>query len=323
MIKDIVPSIDDYAVQAHEISRSAQAMPVLLRRLVYLTMAQVRPGDAAFMEIRMKVGDVARALAMDDNGNVAGPVYERIRSCVVKGLKEVIQIKQPDGSWTAFQWFARAEYDPKTDHIKIRLHDDLRPYVLQVQRAFKTFAIKDIAKLKGKYALRVFELVMTREGQASKAGRWWYETEISELRIMFNIGPNEYPRTHDLRVRLIEEPVKEINASALGLHITPEYIRQGKHLHAVRFTCQALKPGAPRPVSKPTDEEEADEQLVEAHRATYDKILKTLKNNGELFPLAGYSTPTMRELALAAEAVKQLKEQLRTKTRRPKARSSH
>jgi len=274
MIKDVVPSLGDYAIQAHEISRSAQAMPVILRRLVYLTMAQVRPGDASFMEVHMKVGDIARALGMDDKeGGVAGPVYERIRACIVEGLKEIIQIKQPDGKWTAFQWFARAQYDPKTDHIQVRLHDDLRPYVLEVQKAFKTFAIKDIAKLQGKYALRVFELVMTREGQASKSGRWWYEVEISELRIMFKLGPNEYTRTNDLRVRLIEDPVREINEAELGIYLTPAYIRQGRRLLAVRFNCQKVGPGGARPARAPTTEEEEDERLIDAHKAAPGRIL--------------------------------------------------
>jgi plasmid replication initiation protein len=319
MYKDVVPTPEDYTIQAHAISRSAQAMPVQLRRLVYLVMAQVRPGDASFMEIHMKVGDIARALGMSDkDGIVAGPVYERIRASVLEGLKEIIEIKQADGKWTAFQWFARAQYDPKTDHIQIRLHDDLRPYVLEVQRAFRPFAIKDIAKLQGKYALRVFELVMTREGQASKTGRWWYEVEINELRTMFKVGPNEYTRTNDFRVRTIEDPIREINNAELGIFISPKYVRQGRRLVAVRFNCQKLQRGEARPVTELTDDELEDEIFINTHKQEFDQILKQVKEDGELFPLAGYSTPTMRELAQTAEAIKRLKLQLYSKKHREK-----
>jgi hypothetical protein len=310
MYKDVIPTPDDYAVQTHEISRSAQAMPVLLRRLVYLVMAQVRPGEPELMEVHMKVGDIARALGMaNSNGNVPGAVYERIRGSIVEGLKEIIEIKQPDGTWTGFQWFARAHYDPKTDSMQIRLHEDLRPYVLQVQKAFRTFAIKDIARLQGKYALRIFELVMTREGQASKSGHWWYETEISELRIMFKIGPNEYPRMNDLRVRVIENPVLEINNADLGIHIVPEYIRRGRQLFAVRFNCLRINREDPKPVALPTVEEDNDEAFIETHPQRFAELLKEIKEEGELFPLAGYSTPLMRELAQRGEALNRLRKE--------------
>ena len=209
--KEIIPTNEDYALQAHAISRSAYSMPVLLRRLVYLVMAQARPQDKGFMEITMSVGSISRALEMGDHGIV----YERIRSCVIDGLKQMLEIQQPNGDWVAFQWLAKAEYVKAKDAITIRLHEELRPYVLDLQKAYASIAIADISRLQGRYSLRIFELVMSRKGQTI-AGKWYYEAELSELRRIFKIGANEYRMTADFRKRVIETPIREINEAEIG-----------------------------------------------------------------------------------------------------------
>jgi hypothetical protein len=46
--------------------------------------------------------------------------------------------------------------------------------------------------------------------------------------------------TKDFRRRVIEGPIKERNKSNIGLQITPEYIKQGKFLKAIRFICKKV-----------------------------------------------------------------------------------
>jgi hypothetical protein len=311
MPKYVVPLNSDYVMQAHVISRAAHKMPVMLRRLVYLVMAQVRPGDAEFMEIEMTVGDIARALDMGDHGIV----YERIRNSVIDGLKQVLEIKLPNGGWKAYQWLSLASYNPEKDTMQIRLHDELRPYVLEMQRAFKSIAIRDIARLQGRYSLRIFELVMSRIDQANEKGYWFYEITIDEIRTLFKIGPNEYSRTEALRRRTIDEPIEEINASGLGLNIRVDYIRRGRTLYSVKLNCQKMERGTPKPAIAPTSLEEKEEIFIEAHKERFFELLRAEQEQLAL-PGTEHFSVEMRVIRNRAEALKNLKKELLLKKKK-------
>lgn len=311
--KEVIPKRAEYAVQAHAISRSAYSMPVLLRRLVYLAMAHARPGDPGLMDIKMKVGDIARALDMGD----AGPIYERIRASVAGAVSYLVEIDHPNRGWELFTWLSYARYDPKADTITLRLNEALRPFVLEVQKNFATFAIADIAKLQGRHSLRWFELVMSRQSQADAAGHWWYELELTELRHLFKIGANEYPRTGDLRNKVIDAPVREINEAGIGVQLKPEFLRRGRELFAVRMHCQRVGRDDPKPVHAPTAEEAAEDSLIAANPERYAEILAEVRKQSDL-PGMAWASPTMRDLAQRSEALTRLKSEQKPKRGRPK-----
>lgn len=310
---DVVPRRDDYVLQANAISRAAYTMPVLLRRLVYLAMAYAKPEEKGFMDVTMKVGDIARALEMGDRGTV----YTRLRRAVTDAVKYVLSIDLPDKGWEVYTWLSYAKYNPKTDSITLRLNEPLRPYVLDVQKYFTPLVIADIAKLQGRHSLRWYELVQSRQSQADAAGHWWYEVEIDELRHLFQIGPNEYPRTGDLRTRVIDTPVQEINEAGLGLRLDPEFLRHGRDLVGVRMHCQKVGRDDPKPVKPPSPAEAADDALRAAYPERYAEILADVRAQSDL-PGMSWASAAMRDLAQESEAIARLRAEVKPKRGRPK-----
>lgn len=272
--KQVVPTRDDFALQAHQISRSSYSMPVMQRRLVYLAMAQVRPSDEDLPEVEMTIGDIARALDLGDSGRQ----YEEIRAASHGALSHVLDIDTEEG-WVQFQWFSRCRYIKTRDSLKLKLHDELKPYVLALQSAFQAIPIADISRLQGRHALRLFELIMSNRGFAGKDGNkpgcWFYDAEFSHLRHQLMIAPDEYPRTGDFRVRVIDGPVREINEAGLGIRVDCDYdrFRRGRQLLGVRLNVKSLTKGEPRPVHPATKSETEDEALVAANQALFDRLL--------------------------------------------------
>lgn len=298
IMKQVIPSRDDFAIQSHCISRAAHDCPVMLKRLIFLAMAQVRPEDKGFMEISMTVGDIARAIAGPEEPGGSGPqgvVYARIRALAIDGIRRVVEIEMPNGDWTIFQWFQRLKYSKKTDTLTICLHEELRPYVSQV-KGWASFSIRDIARIQGRHALRWYELVKSREGQANEKGFWFYDTTFDELRHLFMIGPNEYPRTGDFRKYVIDAPIEEINEADIGFHLEADYTpyRQGRRLLGVHMKCRKVKRDEPRPVAaaKDSKEELAYKELPPERQARVDELAAMLKTQGEL-PLGQKPRTTM------------------------------
>jgi plasmid replication initiation protein len=286
--KQVVPTKDDYALQAHQISRAAYIMPVMQRRLVYVAMAQVRPGDPRSMDMEMSIGDIVRALSLGDSGKQ----YEEIRAAARGVMSQVLELEDDDGpqpSWTMLHWFEKARYIKSRDVLQLRLHSDLRPYVLEVQKQFSILSIADVAKLQGKYALRIFELVMSMSGNAGKngnpPGKWWYEVEISHLRALFKIAPHEYKIMNNFRTWVIDKPIQEINDAEIGIRIFKvEYIRGSRNsIRAVRFLVEKVKRGEPKKIAPVTETETEDDWRVEHNPELFAALLRDEEKQADMF----------------------------------------
>lgn len=264
----------DYAVQAHQISRASYSMPVMQRRLVYLVMAQTRPGDDELPGVEMTVGDIIRALDLGDSGNR----YEQVEAAIDGAMSRVLKIDTGDG-WEKFNWFARCRFIKSRSVVKMQLHPDLKPYVLELQSAFSIVQIEDVAKLSGRHAQRLFELIMANYGMAgtggNKPGCWFYDVEFAHLRFLLDIAPHEYKDTKNFRVRVIDGPIREINEAGLGIRVECDYerFRHGRRLLGVRLNCKALKKGDPRPVGPATKAEGEESALIHKYPDLYEKYL--------------------------------------------------
>lgn len=311
--KQVIPKGSDYAVQSHQISRASYSMPVMHRRLIYLLMSQVRPTDNDMPEVEMSIGDIARALGLGDGGRQ----YEEIRAATRGALSHVLDLDTDDG-WVQFQWLSRCRYIKTRDAVKLKLHDDLKPFVIELQSAFSMLSIADISQLQGRHALRLFELIMSNKGFAGKNGNkpgcWYYDAEFAHLRNLLRIAPNEYALTKNFRVRVIDGPVKEINDANLGIRVECDYdrFRKGRQLLGVRLNVKTLKKGDPRPVQPATQTELDEESLITAYPARFDYLLSEERKNGCL-PFV-----TDPEFAYRQAALAKLQAELAQKSTKPR-----
>ena len=89
----VVPSDEDYVLQANQISRAAYSMSLMQRRLLHLVMAQAQIHDGELGVVEMKVGDIVRALHLGDQGNR----YEDVRLAAKALVREVLDVSTTDG----------------------------------------------------------------------------------------------------------------------------------------------------------------------------------------------------------------------------------
>lgn len=299
----VTPSDEDYVLQANVISRAAYTMPVMQRRLLHLVMAQVQINNGTLAVVEMKVGDIVRALRLGD----AGPRYEEVRLAAKALVSQVLDVDTPDG-WKVYPWVRLAEYIRSRDVVQFRLSEDLLPYIRDVQDLYQTIAIADMASLQGKHALRVFELIMANRGFMGRGGNdpgaWYVDLEFDSLRTLLKIKPNEYKQTSDLRKKVIDTPVREINEAGIGLRVECDYdtLRQGRRLLGVRLNCKLLKKRDPRPVTPATKQEDEEERLKEKYPERYAELLAAAKKQHALPGLK--LDPELEALRRLAEEVK-------------------
>lgn len=305
--KSVTPTEDDIVNQSNDLSRASYTMPVIQRRLIFLAMAQVRDDDST-REFSMPVAAVLRALGMSDDR------YREIRTEVDKVFDHnKVSVDTPKG-WKVFTWITEAEYiaegeDVSRHTLVLTLNRNIVPYARTLKKSFHQFRIADIAKLQGRHALRIFELICSNMGLAGKGGNkpgeWFFDTSIADFRRHLGIHETEYPRPGNLRVRVIDAPVEEINRANLGLRVTVEYGRNGKFLTSIRFLCKLENPSEPKAVnpSPATESEKEALKLRKKYAAEWDLEYQRLLKEEDLF---GFGETVSKEEMASAGADKSL-----------------
>ena len=294
-----MPAPENYFALANQIARAAHDLSVMEARLVYLAMAQLRPDDSDFLTIEMSVGDIVRALGLSDRGFN----YKEIRAVRRGVMKKVIELDTDYGdNW--FGWFSQTQYIKDRDVLRVRFNDELKPYILEVKKQFQIHTIADLSKLRGRYSMGLYVLVMSYKGQAGKSGNkpgeWYVDLQFDYLREHFKIADHQYKAKKDLRVYVVDNPIREINEADLGLRIDCDYDkwRRGRRLDGVRLLCKLIVRDEPRPVHPAT----AAEKEAFGLRAKYPEDWDRLLDEEMQQPSLPFVSPDMHRLAAEGRA---------------------
>jgi hypothetical protein len=78
-------------------------------------------------------------------------------------------------------------------------------------------------------------------------------------------------------MKIIDQPIMEINAADVGIHVTVEYIRRGDNpdrgqIKAIKLLCRWENRKEMRTVSPATQTEDDDNTIISAHKEEADLI---------------------------------------------------
>jgi plasmid replication initiation protein len=257
--KEVTVSIGDksprYVIQHTAISRSIYKMSANARKTVALAMTYRK------LKHRMIEEETGEKWEAEDVTSIEFPIKNFFETFdIEKSTKGVIGLVQTMNELTKLNigihhesekkiefmtWIEYAAIDQKNDEIQIEFSPQIAKYLDNNEIGYCELLLKDIAELKSFYAFRWLELAKSYESLAGKNGNkkeeWFFERDIQELRKIFGIADNQYQKLPDLKKRVIEDPIKEINNSKIGLKIQPEYKpdkNDKRKIKAIKLNCK-------------------------------------------------------------------------------------
>lgn len=152
--------------------------------------------------------------------------YINIRR-VLKKLydRESIEIFE-NGCYCPVKWLGDYKLEPDTSKVSVQLHFRIVPYLLELKKNFTTYYFGEIAGLKNKYSLQLYELF------ASYAYKESFEIAIDELKTYLNI--EGYDSFKVFKRDILNKSIKEINDNT-NLRVKMEEIRHGRKIAVIRF----------------------------------------------------------------------------------------
>lgn len=209
-------------------------------KLVSMLIAMIRTDDETFQEYHIKVNEFTKL-----KGSSSKNDYEMVHSII----KELLSCPVKIGNLQA-NFIASGEYKEGEAVAVFEISQKMKPYLLQLQKDFLEYDIKDILSLRSSYVIRLYELIVQEWKQYKhynqNAKSFTFELEIAEMRELFEI-PNAYQYSH-LKERVIDKAKEQFK---IKTNITFDYkeYKIGRAVKRLIITVRENNKGSNDPMS--------------------------------------------------------------------------
>ena len=181
-----------------------------------------------------------------------------------------------------------AQYVEGEGTVSFRFADAIIPMLVELERNFTTYEIKQVAELSSSYAMRLYEFFMQHLDK--KTGKGWLDISLDDLRFRFGLLPTEYTLMSDFKKRVLELSLKQINTKT-DLSATYTQRKQGRIIVGFCFeferkqksTAQQTKQTANINLDNLTDQER---DIIAQKNAYADSIGATAEHRQNLIKQA-------------------------------------
>lgn len=158
--------------------------------------------------------------AYESLDNAASRLYER-------------DIKTYDGKHKTrerFRWVDGVKYWDGEGKVTLSFSNKIIPYLTLLHTQLTSYDLKQISNLKSSYAIRFYELMV----QFKSTGDRWIKLDTLKDRLELN---DCYDRFYNLKIRIIEPAIKEINNST-NLIVTWDIVKKGRVITGLKFSIK-------------------------------------------------------------------------------------
>ena len=216
--------LSNTVVQGNILLKGRQNLNLNQARLVRLLIAQIIANDVEFKPYEVSINEFSKIIGNESGSNL----YKRAKSFCDDLQTKRVSIHLPDGSWQSIVWVPTCSYDAHSKKIKIRLNDDLKPYLLNLveQGYYTQYVLENVMYFISVYALRIYELIMekimTKVLPKDGVDIFLSVTEIRDACMLYktdnkgNITSEiKFERISQLKEKVIDIACKEINTATV------------------------------------------------------------------------------------------------------------
>jgi plasmid replication initiation protein len=226
----ITESGEQIAVVANQIVTARHKLVPMQQKIIAWSIAQIARDDTDFLTHTLNVADFALL-----SGSTSGDIYRQMDEVTSSLLSERLEIRLHDGERkrVKFQWFSECTYNDNRGTVVIKLHERLRPYLLELKRQFTQLRIDKFFKFRSTYTIRFFERCEMNRGKNVLS---WVMT-LNELRDWLGIAPEMYAFFGLFRARVLDVAQKELDEKS-DWSFSFETIKTGRKITGVEFTLR-------------------------------------------------------------------------------------
>lgn len=223
---------DKMVVKANDlIQKSRFHMTLQQQKMALYLISQVSPFDDDFKMYEFSIQEFCKVCGID---STSGKNYQDIKQCI-KDLADIsVWVKVNGDEETLLRWIEKPYINSKSGQVKVRLDEDMKPYLLQLKENFTRYELIYTLYFKSKYSIRLYELVKSLHYRELEEYRHTFS--VDELRNM--LDADTYTEYRDFRRRVLDVAVKEINEHSDKL-ISYNTIKKGKNVVSIELVISS------------------------------------------------------------------------------------
>ena len=218
----------NYVVKSNSLIEAHYHLNKVHQKIILLLASYVKPNATEFEPITFKTKDLMEIIGISDTN------HSYLRK-VTKDLKsKVIELITDNGTYLdQVNWLDKSKYHLKEGKVTLMLHNDLRPFILQLSGHFTKYKLATIINFSSTYSIRIYELLI----QYKKIGE--RSIKLSKLRMMLNVE-GKYKLFADFRRKVLDVSQKELKEKS---EICFEYDvkKKNKAVDEIVFTIEDNK----------------------------------------------------------------------------------
>ena len=235
------------------VQKSRYDFSVTEQRTIAYICSKIKPivaidrakGTPFQLDYEFNILDYCRTCGIQDNGRQ----YEDVKATLKSLRDKSMWLTLPDGSETTVGWLAKATTNKRSGIAKIKIDEELAPYLFDLQSRFLSYGLKNILNMKSQYSIRLYELLKSyydmKVGQIDhrepteklfnpKKISW--SLDLNEVKRLLMIeNQKSYNNFAELKRRVLEPSQKEIN-KLTDINIDFEPIKNGRKTVKLKLT---------------------------------------------------------------------------------------
>lgn len=229
-----------YVAKSNElIQRSRYSLTVTQQKMLLFLVSKIKPQDIGEEIYKFSIVEFCEAVGIKiDQG---GTYYGLIKSQLKDLADSSAWIRMEDGKDHLFRWIEDPVLDPGSGTVEIQFKKIVRPYLFDLHERYTQYKFIEVARLKSKYAIRLFELLRSYTTHEKLMNGMEVDQYFTVEELKRRIDAENYDRYCDFKSRALIPAVKEINKCSDTMHIDFEEHKHGNTTKSIIFTI-----GTPR-----------------------------------------------------------------------------
>lgn len=227
---------NELVVKDNLLINASYNLEVTEQRLILLAIINARQtgnGITADSKLEIHASDYASRFDVTNDG-----AYRALKNAVLNLFDRQFSFKEEDKNGKVgtvkSRWVSRIKYIDDSATLEITFSPDVVPLITRLEKHFTSYQIKQVAQLTGKYAIRLYELLIAwREvGKIPQIG-------LAEFRNKIGVEDDEYMRMSDFKIRVLEPSIKQINEHT-DIRVTYEQHKSGRNITGLSFKFKQI-----------------------------------------------------------------------------------
>lgn len=179
------------------IQKTRYSLSLQEQKIVLFLISKIQPDDTFLTEYIFNIKEFCHVCG------ITATNYDDIKDTLLHLKKKAFWLTINDqGTESCVDWFSTIRINKRSGIVKMKFHEDLHPFLLELRQNFTSFSIYPTLVMKSRYSIRLYELLKSY----SNLSEWVFDLDLLKRKLDAN-----YIKFFDFRRRVLDVSMAEIN----------------------------------------------------------------------------------------------------------------